>query len=193
MTEEFSHASNTYHERIARDRSLVLRIKTGELEAFRVLVDTYLEPLTRFASVLVGALDVAEDITQRVMIRVWEHREMLDAERSIRAYLYQAIRNEGLKEHRSLEVRLRYQASSMAEADAGEEMAVPSPETATIAKVAVEAAIERLPPRRQLAIRLRFEEDLSYQEMGEVMGISAAAAMQVTLRAIDDMRKIFRV
>jgi len=179
--------------RVVRDRALVLRIKTGDIDAFKTLVDAYLEPLTRFASVLVGVLDVAEDMTQRVLIRVWEHREALDPERSIRAYLYQAIRNEGLKEHRSLEVRRRYQEFSLTEDAAGTGAAVPSPETATIAKVAVDAAIKRLPPRRQLAIRLRFEEDLSYPEMGEVMGISAAAAMQLTLRALDDLRIIFRV
>ncbi len=179
--------------RVARDSALVIRVRAGDADAFKALVDAYLESLTRFASVLVGVLDVAEDIAQRVLIRVWENREALDVERSIRAYLYQAIRNEALKEHRSLEVRRRYQEYSATELGVGLEASVPSAEVAMITRVAVDAAIGKLPARRQLAIRLRFEEDLSYSEIGESMGISAAAAMQLTLRALDDLRAIFRV
>lgn len=179
---------------VVRDSALASRIRTGDIEAFRTLVDLYIEPLTRFASSIAGPLDVAEDITQRVFIHVWEHRETVDPARSIRAYLYQAVRNECLKEQRFLDVRTRHRDTIQAEADAGSiQGTVPSFESVTIAKVSVDAAIEQLPPRRGQAIRLRYEEELSYGEIGEVMGISEAAAMQLTLRALDDLRKIFRV
>lgn len=176
------------------DSKLIQLLKQSDENALRVLLSRYIEPLTRFAHSVVGSLDVAEEIVQRVVVRLWENRANLDTERSIKAYLYRAVKNEGLKEYRSNRVRSTYIKTVQLESFLDEQSkGFRSAENDSLTRLTIAEAIENLSERRMIAVRLRYESDMSYQEMGEIMGISPAAAMQLTLRALDDLRILIEV
>jgi RNA polymerase sigma factor (sigma-70 family) len=50
------------------------------------------------------------------------------------------------------------------------------------------AAIRRLPPRRRLIVFLRYYGDLSYQQIGELIGISAGTVGAALAQAHDELR-----
>jgi RNA polymerase sigma-70 factor (ECF subfamily) len=51
------------------------------------------------------------------------------------------------------------------------------------------AAIRRLSPRRRLIVFLRYFGDLSYQQIGELLGVSEGTVGAVLTQAHDDLRR----
>jgi RNA polymerase sigma-70 factor (ECF subfamily) len=193
-----SHAepSSTGHGAVEPDgslhaeRALVRRLREGDPEAFAMLIARYTNQLARFAFYIVGSRDGADDIVQQVWTHLWEQRAMLDPER-FKPYLFRAVRNRALDEQSATYVRERYRTNVLAEATAGTlANAVPSPEETVLTKAVVQAAIEQLPERRRLAIRLRFEEEMSHAEIADVLGVSSVAAQRLVSRAMADLREI---
>jgi len=53
----------------------------------------------------------------------------------------------------------------------------------------VNKLISELPPRQQEALRLRFVEDLEYNEVANVMSINRQSAQNLVVRAVEKLRK----
>ncbi|MBN2105530.1 RNA polymerase sigma-70 factor [bacterium] len=70
------------------DRELVEAIRASDSEAFHVFYLRYYEPIYRFLWYRTHSTETAGDFTQEVFMRIWEKRETLDPQKSIRAYLY---------------------------------------------------------------------------------------------------------
>jgi RNA polymerase sigma factor (sigma-70 family) len=59
-------------------------------------------------------------------------------------------------------------------------------------RVAVWAAVDELPPRQREVIYLRYRSDLSFDEIGHVLGITAGAARSHATQAMSSLRRTFR-
>lgn len=55
---------------------------------------------------------------------------------------------------------------------------------------AILAALDRLPEHYQRALRLRFQEGKSFEEMGQLMGLSANAARKLWARAVKQLQEM---
>jgi RNA polymerase sigma-70 factor (ECF subfamily) len=55
---------------------------------------------------------------------------------------------------------------------------------------AVRRAIDRLPPRARMAVQLRWEGELKYAEIAEVMGISVKGVENQLSRAMEALRRL---
>jgi RNA polymerase sigma-70 factor (ECF subfamily) len=167
------------------------RFRAGDTAAFADLVTTYLARMTRFASHIVGSADVADDVVQAVFIELWNHRAEVDPARPLTPYLFRLVRNRALNERKGDMVRRRYQDRMVADAAAGAaRAAVSSPEGPVLAAVTIAAALSQLSDHRQLALRLRIEEDLPPEAIGEVLGITPVAADRLVRRALAEVRDI---
>jgi RNA polymerase sigma factor (sigma-70 family) len=49
--------------------------------------------------------------------------------------------------------------------------------------------VDRLPARERVTLYLRYRADLSFEQIGEVMGITAASARAYSSRAIERLRE----
>jgi RNA polymerase sigma-70 factor (ECF subfamily) len=54
---------------------------------------------------------------------------------------------------------------------------------------AIQQALERLPDDYRLVMRYRYEEELSFEEIGRLMNLSSSAARKLWLRAIKRLRQ----
>ncbi len=173
------------------ERALVARVREGDTNAFRVLVETHMDSITRFAFYIVHSRDVADDIAQNVFVGMWEYRTTLDPARPLKPYLFRAIRNRALNERKSNAVRERYRSDMQADAEAGSSRAFePSPEGVILDTMAVQAALEQMSDRRQLVLRLRLEDELTHAEIAEVLELSYEAAKRLVARALAELQKI---
>lgn len=176
------------------ERDLLTRVRVGDPQAFATLVEQYLEQVTRVAYYIVGSRDAADDVAQIVFVQIWEQRAVLDPARPIKPYLLRAVRNRALDERKADAVRSRHRLQAIAEATAGTVAAVvPSPEGAVLSAATVQAAVARLSERRQLALRLRLEEQLTHAEIGHILDIAPAAAERLVARALQEVREILGV
>jgi len=155
---------------------LVTRIRNGDHDAFEELFRTHFKPLYTFVQRQVQSRETAEDLVQNVFLRLWEHRRTLALRGSIRAYLYGAARLEVIDHYRRTGVRLREVGSRTPE-DAIPGMGQPTPPAdnlihTTELQEAIRAAAERLPERCRLIVTMRWEHQLSYNEIAHALGIS---------------------
>jgi RNA polymerase sigma factor (sigma-70 family) len=175
--------------------SLVVRIRDGESVALGVLMQSYYNPLLRFATTLVVSQDLADDIVHEVFVRLWNARARLDPQRSVRTYLFTAVRHRALDQHKHDRARRRL-AERVSELQL--ETQVP-PETegtddTTEGRGRLDAlsnAVAALPERSRTALMLRFEQEMTHAEVGVVLGLSEKAAQQVVLRTIAKLRALF--
>ncbi len=56
-------------------------------------------------------------------------------------------------------------------------------------RIAVWAEVDRLPDRRRAVIYLRYRADLSFEEIGQVLGITGSAARSHATQAITTLRE----
>jgi RNA polymerase sigma-70 factor (ECF subfamily) len=176
------------------DAALIAQLREGDAQGLATLVDLHFDALIRFAYYLVGSRDAAQDVVQDVFVRLWEHPELFTVSRSLKQYLYAAVRNHALDIRKYESVRARHR--EMTQVAAVNDVLLtetPSPEDAILTVSTVQDAIRKLPDRRQLAVRLRIEQELSHAEIGQILGISTGAAERLVLRALEALREILRV
>lgn len=162
------------------------RVKNGDPAAFRALVRTTWGALVGYARRMTRSEDMAQDIAQEALVRLWEHRERW-GEGSARAVLFRIARNLALDERRKADVRSRSADAVAAEASAP----VPTPEDdlrASGLRERVAAAVASLPTRRREVFELIRREGLSYREVSDVMGVSGQTVANQMRLAMRDLR-----
>jgi len=137
---------------------------------FEQLYRTYFEDVHRFAFWLSGDRGEADDLTSETFIRAWSRRNRLHTE-SLKAYLLVITRNTFLDLRRK--GRRREGLS--------EEWPDPAPDphrqaAARIELDRVRTELARLPETDRIALVLRTELSLPYDEIARVLGISVGAA-----------------
>lgn len=151
-------------------------MQAGDERAFESLFHAHYAPLCRFLREYIRAPDVAEELVQDLFLRLWRDRERLPVRGSVRSYLYVAARNAALNHlrHDRLDVgfRKRWLAGDR-EPSRAPRSSTPEEETASSElAAAIRSAIQSLPERARLAATLRWEHQLGYAEIAEIMGIS---------------------
>lgn len=76
------------------------RLKKGEEDAYKHLIDRYHHRLFLYANSLANDRCQAEDIVQNVFIRTWEKRHSLRANLTLKGFLYKSVRNEFIDQYR---------------------------------------------------------------------------------------------
>jgi RNA polymerase sigma factor (sigma-70 family) len=173
-----------------QDLMLVTRIRESTdadaRVAFDLLYERLFERLFKFGVRLVYDPDVARDVVQDAFVALWMSRKTWYAPGGSDAYLYTAVRNQTLRRVRHQRVVHR---AGFARLPVPSESVVPD----TAAELgefdrAFRAALLTLPERRQTAFLLHAVDGLSYEAIGEVLGISKPAAFKQVTAAIATLR-----
>ncbi len=177
-----------------RERAWVAGIKAGDEAAFDAVFTTYYQLLCRYATSILGSADAAEDVVQSVFVAIWNFREAWELRRTLKLYLYTAVRNSAVQELRKRRTRqrlndLHVRPDAMdAESDSPTWAADTSVEQAELLD-SLERAVAALPPRGQQAYRLHRDHGLTYDEIADVMGISPKTVSVHIGRALLALRK----
>ncbi len=172
------------------DIRLVTRVREGtDDEAREVFDDIYarmFESLFRFAFRTLGDPDVAHDVVQDTFVSLWIARHNWYAPSGSKAYLYAAVRNRIVTRIRHTKVRDR---ADLARIPAPAEMNPPDVSVESIEfHQAFQAALATLSERRRMAFLLYAADGLTYEAIGEVLGISKPAAFKQVMAAIAVLR-----
>lgn len=144
---------------------------------FETLYTRYAADVYRFALSLSGRRADAEDIVSETFIRVWTARDRVEIA-TVKGYLLAIARNLFLHDLRHGKRR----------AGLDEGVADPQPGPATRAEdqaelEAVLVLLQRLPEIDRAALLLRAQEDMPYEEIAAVLGLSLSAAKVKVHRA----------
>jgi len=179
---------------VDQDALLMLRVRDDDAEAFQSLLLIYQPKIQRFLRQLVNSDSLAEDLVQDVFLRIWRARKTYQPTAKFSTWIFliagnvasNAVRDRG---------RRRETQSPRANSDSGaaiplEELAVASTSTLAVRKFdkaeraqMVQFAVQALSVRQRTALLLSKFENLSYQEIADVMGMSVKAVKSLLSRA----------
>ncbi|MGE5846408.1 MAG: RNA polymerase sigma factor, partial [Ignavibacteria bacterium] len=78
---------------VPEDSELTRLIKEGNEEAFKNLFCKYFKVLVRYAWYRTNSIELSRDLVQEIFFNVWIKRNLLNPQKSIKAYLYKSLIN----------------------------------------------------------------------------------------------------
>jgi RNA polymerase sigma-70 factor (ECF subfamily) len=155
---------------MASDKEIIRTMQVNSEQGFRLLMAGYKEPLYWHIRRLVVNHADAQDAAQEAFVRIFRNFSQYNEENSFRAWLFRIATNEAL---RLIERRHNESVSIEGLSDILADSYV---NYGDLEAVHLQKAILRLPAKQQLAFNLRYYDELSYEEIAEVAGSSAASA-----------------
>ena len=183
----------------ARDLALMARVKHGDTDAFRELIETHQHRVIGTVARMLGDESDAEDIAQVVFVRVWKSAPRYEPAAKFTTWLFKIVRNLVFNELRR---RKRHPTQSL---DATEnpddrphqfpDPGVKPADTALLdaeMQAAIQRAIDALPEAQRLAVILRRYDETPYEEIAEVLDLTVPAVKSLLFRARTELREKLR-
>lgn len=124
----------------------------------------------------------AADLVQEALLRLWRELNAGAPIRSPEAWTYRTLGRLAMDEHR-LHRRIVTLLARLGDGAAMRVMEIESTE-----RVAVWDQVDRLPDRQRQVIYLRYQADLAFEEIGQVMDITPGAARSHATTALRTLR-----
>lgn len=178
----------------AEDVRLMQLVAGGDTTAFEQLIERHQTLIAGTVARMLGSNSDVEDIAQQVFIRVWKSAGRYVARAKFTTWLLKITRNlvfnemRRAKRHPHLPVQMEVEADEIPLKD--EATATPD---ATLLQAELEQAIEKaialLPETQRMALILRRYEELSYEEIADVLDLSVPAVKSLLFRARTELRE----
>ncbi len=184
---------------ISEEDARILRgLRAGIEEAYEELIDKYEQPVYALAYRLIGNQTDACDVVQEVFLKVFRGVSAFRAQSSLRTWIYRIAVNEAHNRHRwwvrhcRREVpidRERTQDDTPVELarDPGRSPYDQALDSET--RALVERALTRIKPLFRTAVVLRDVQNLSYEEIAEILQVSLGTVKSRILRGREALRK----
>jgi RNA polymerase sigma-70 factor (ECF subfamily) len=177
----------------AEDVRLMQLVGRGDTKAFEELVERHQALVAGTVARMLGSNSDVEDIAQQVFIRVWKSARRYKPRAKFTTWLLKITRNLVFNELRRTKRRAQVPLDSTAGADepALKDESNPAPDASLLEaelQQAIEEAIMHLPDTQRMALVLRRYEQLSYEQIAEVLDLSVPAVKSVLFRARTELR-----
>ena len=175
------------------DEDLMVMYQKGEVRAFEVLLSRHRKPVYNFILRFVGDKETAEDLLQEAFMRVIRGAEAYKRHAKFTTWLLKITRNLVFNEMRRTKRRPHVPLQSEPGAEdppLKDEMNL-APDASLLEselQQAIEEAIQQLPETQRMALVLRRYEQLSYEQIAEVLDLSVPAVKSVLFRARTELR-----
>ncbi len=166
------------------------RLAESDHSALQSVFDATHDELVLYARRMVADEAVSKDLVQVAYIRLWNHREALDPERPVRAWLYRTVRNLALTRLRDERTRERH----LSDWDDAPQWRDPGPEALLEANELgqlLQRWMAELPDRQREALTLSRFKGLSHEEIASVMGVAPRTVNNHLVRALRFLRERF--
>lgn len=168
------------------DAAAVSRARSGDGEAFRLLVDRHVRSIFKVAWRMTGNENDADDLVQETLIRAWRQLPAFEERSEFRTWLTRIAINCSLD---FLRARERHALPIIDGIDSPSHE--PQPDRILLsaeAREQVMQAMERLSGNERTAFVLRHVEDAGINEIGHVLGMKRSATKHTVFRAVKKLR-----
>jgi len=181
-------------EEDAEDVRLMRLVGRGDTTAFEELIERHQGLVTGTVARMLGSNSDVEDIAQQVFIRVWKSARRYVPRAKFTTWLLKITRNLVFNELRRSKRRGHVPLQSEPGAEDHHPLkdeTNPAPDASLLEaelQREIEEAIVQLPDSQRMALVLRRYEQLSYEQIAEVLDLSVPAVKSVLFRARTELR-----
>src|SRR2546430_15062022 len=180
-------------EEDAEDVRLMRLVSRGDTNAFEKLIERHQALVAGTVARMLSSNSDVEDIAQQVFIRVWKSARRYVPRAKFTTWLLKITRNLVFNELRRTKrhAHVPLQSEPGAEDPPLKDETNPAPDASLLEselQQAIEEAIQRLPETQRMALVLRRYEQLSYEQIADVLGLSVPAVKSVLFRARTELR-----
>lgn len=173
----------------ASDRAdLYKAIQDGDQDAFKDFFDNHYDNIFLYLLNRGMNQQEAEDLTQKAFVYIWENRDNINPDLSLKSYLYRIAYTRMLnhfkqsKETEVLPEQLPLEHANPEENAEYEEL-----------QSALKKAIKKMPERRRAVFEHCFIQELSYRETAEILSISRKTVENHMAHAYKDVRESLKI
>ncbi len=163
-------------------------ISQGDKKAYEQVFRSYYQALCNYASSLLKDMDEAEEVAQNVFYNIWNKRETLQVNASIKAYLYRAVHNDCLNKIKHRKVKTVYAEDYKSSMTGGFDDSSKLLDAKELNKL-INGAIDSLPEQCGLVFKLSRFEHLKYSEIAEQLQISVKTVENHMGKALKILRE----
>ncbi|MBQ6179385.1 MAG: RNA polymerase sigma factor [Bacteroidales bacterium] len=157
------------------DKEIIELYKAGQREkAFSEIVESYSERLYWHVRRFLCSHEDTDDLLQEIFIKVWSSLSSFRGESQLYTWIYRIATNESLNflQKQKIRAALRFEdITSKLDDKIDEDTGVDGNE----AQKALMKAVSRLPSKQKTVFIMRWFDDLSYEDISEILGTSVGA------------------
>ncbi len=184
---------------IFTDEELVAEYLKGDEKSLELLIQRYLTRVFQFANRYLQNKDEAEDISQEVFVKVWKNVHKFKANFKFKTWLYTITKNACLDWLKKKNRPVAFSALDDEENNWGFVDSLADRTQSVLETIkknegaqALNFALEELSPIYRNTVNLRYQENLKFREIAEVLHQSVDTIKTRHRRAIKSLRKIWQ-
>ena len=168
----------TISEADRSDAALAVKAQKGDRDAYGHLVERFQTRIYSFCYQFFRDRDIATEMAQETFLRTYRYIKKYDPNKKFSTWIYSIAKNICIDEKRKMD-RSRtvpfenVNPSSFQSSHQGQHLKDPSQISLQLEdRIILESAIAQLPEKYKAAIILCYFQELPYQEIGDVLGLS---------------------
>lgn len=155
--------------------------------AFERLFKEHFKALHAYANVMLRDDGLAEEMVQNVFLRLWEKREQLNVQTSVKAYLYKMVHNACLNHFKHNKTKAKYENYATYAMEGQTDNAAKKLELRELEQRIAEA-LNDLPQQCRTIFQMSRFEELKYKEIADQLGLSVKTVENQMGKALKIMR-----
>ncbi|MDO6433024.1 RNA polymerase sigma factor [Flavitalea sp. BT771] len=173
------------------DPLLIEKIRRGENQAFKVVMDMLKDRLAVMAYALLSHHQNAEDAVAHGFFKLFQHREKMESMQHVEGFLHDTVQHkclEGRRKDRRRKELWALRPAWMARSEAAEKGGEADQKVLKSELVyCIQSALDRMPAQWREAYQLYIVEDRKAREVADRMGISEQTVRQYAHRAAGEI------
>ncbi len=174
------------------DHQLIEATKQGDETAFAEIVNRYRNPLTNYIYRMLNDYEEAVDLAQETFVRVYFAIERYHTDYAFSTYIYRIATNLAISEIRKNRRRKLLSLTSFFQGEDGDAQEFHPPDKKSLPDEdlietersrTIEKAIATLPDKYRAPIVLREIQELSYEEIAQILGLGLGTTKSRISRA----------
>ncbi len=172
------------------DKLIFSEIRNGNNLIFEKVFHEHYNALVNFANQFLLDTNASEDVVQGAFIYLWENAKNIHLEKSIKAYLFRAVKNSCLNQLRALKIKDKHELLYL-----DSMMKLMDDEQRQDDEVLnnIKAALIKLPEQMSRVFHKKYLQELSIKEIAKEMSISENTVKVQLHKGRHSIRKILKV
>ena len=170
--------------------------REGDRSAFEALLRIYYQPLYEYGTKFLKDRDQLKDCLHDLLVNLWERRAFLNETQHLKLYLFKALRNQIFKAKQKAGhplAEIPENDELVPEADDYAENLIIQDETSREKLFRVQHLIGQLTKRQREILHLKFYENLSNEQVADILGISRPAVANLLYQALKQFRESWQL